>query len=64
MSYASLAAPALPVIEIPLKAIHGAAVILFQSLGVAATLWLLLAAPGFVTDRTALGTPAPATASR
>ena len=58
MSYASLAAPALPTISIPFNAINKAASVTLQSVGVAAILWLLLAAPGFLTDRTALHTSA------
>lgn len=64
MSYASIANPVFPTIEIPVKAINAAAALAIQSVGVAATLWLLLAAPGFLTDHTALAPPASAAAAR
>lgn len=57
MSYASLAAPALPTIDIPFSAMNKVAALALQSVAVAATLWLMLAAPGFLTDRTALRAP-------
>ena len=64
MSYASIANPVFPTIEIPFKAINSAAALATQSVAVAATLWILLAAPGFLTDRTALLLPETAAAAR
>ena len=64
MSYASIAAPTFPMLQIPVKEIQKAVILGAQSLGLAAALWFILAAPGFVTDRTALRTSAPVTANR
>ncbi len=64
MSYASLAAPSFPVFQFPTRTVQRAVVLGLQSVGVAAALWLLLAAPGFLTDQTGLHTHAPIVAGR
>ncbi len=58
MSYASLAAPALPSLRLPvgtLRSCRTAALFFVQSAGVAAILWAVLAAPGLVTDHDSTG---------
>jgi hypothetical protein len=58
MSYANLAAPALPILRLPfetLRTCRTVALFIIQSAGVAAILWAVLAMPGLVTDHDSAG---------